>query len=74
MVNGLEGWVGIPPEKVLRLQWLTLEFLQVGDTGYVTLAALLGTWNPVLLHARCAMCVLDESYRFAASIERHRDA
>ena len=70
VVNGLEGWVGIPPEKVLRLQWLTLEFLQVGDTDYVTLAALLGTWNPVLLHARCAMCVLDGSCRFAASISK----
>ena len=68
MVNGHEGWVGAPPEKVLRLQWLTLGFLQLGKTDYTTLAALLGTWNPVLLHPRCAMCVLDESYRFAASI------
>ena len=57
-VNDDEDWAPSPPEEVGQLMESTLDFI-----------SLLGSWNPVPLHAHVAFSVLDESYRLAERLQ-----
>lgn len=57
-VDGVVGVISVPPQKVVELVRLTVDVLAMGHTNYRVLARLVGSWNPVLMHACAAFSIL----------------
>jgi hypothetical protein len=71
----LDGDVGLgssPPAKILVTQVLTLQMLMIPRVSRKVLEMVTGAWGPLLLDARAAYAVLDDVFRYTASLKYDR--
>ena len=47
---------------------LTVEVLRRGRVDYGTWSALLGSWAPIVMHARLAFCIFERVHIFTAQL------
>ena len=71
-VDGIEGWAFTLLKKLVQLQWISLDWFEGQRTDYLTFVACLGSWNAALVHCRCFMALLEESYAFLQELERQK--
>lgn len=67
-VDGAAGTVGTPAKKVVELARLTVDVLHTGYGDYRVLSRLVGSWNPVLMHARAAFAILERAFVLVADL------
>lgn len=61
-VDGVAGTVATPANKVVDVVRLTVDVVRTRYADVGILSRLVGSWNPVLMHARAAFSILERTF------------
>lgn len=69
-VDGVAGAVATPAKKVVELVRITVDVLHLSCVDYSILSRLVGSWTPVLMHARAAFAILERTFVLVADLAK----